>query len=399
MSPGSHVSDVDAMTCFLYQSILDPDLGRIIPVFRDMERLLGTDFTHVVAWNRKEERICLNFVTEASVSSAASLYESYYQHVDPRRGIAAALDTGEVFACHDYLDHHYVSHNEFYQDFLIPLGPRYIMAANIARNDTLDAHVVVNYVQGRPEFSASQRAKFKRIVPHLVNWIDLLSKFEVILNLTQSFEAGLSAMQDGVIIFDACKRIGYVNPAGHQYLRTNAAGGGLRLSFAFEDAIEHALERVIRQRIALKLATRGSTPSGPATFEISMVPLPRDGFTVGNETTSVSPNAEQPVSSRVSFLGHFSSSAAMVVIKKLQPRRKDGAFLRAQYGLTPAEADVAVAFIAGATLERLAQSRKTALSTVRTQIRAITAKLGASNLQDLIRKAALMPDEPRGGSG
>ncbi|HVB84289.1 MAG TPA: LuxR C-terminal-related transcriptional regulator, partial [Rhodanobacteraceae bacterium] len=98
-------------------------------------------------------------------------------------------------------------------------------------------------------------------------------------------------------------------------------------------------------------------------------------------------------------LGRFSSSAAMVVIKKLQPRRKDGAFLRAQYGLTPAEADVAVAFIAGATLERLAQSRKTALSTVRTQIRAITAKLGASNLQDLIRKAALMPDEPRAGFG
>ncbi len=68
------------------------------------------------------------------------------------------------------------------------------------------------------------------------------------------------------------------------------------------------------------------------------------------------------------------------------PRRPTAHGLRLLYGLTPAEARVACALAAQETPKEVAYRLGVELSTVRTQLRSIQAKLGASSQTDLVRR-------------
>jgi DNA-binding CsgD family transcriptional regulator len=60
------------------------------------------------------------------------------------------------------------------------------------------------------------------------------------------------------------------------------------------------------------------------------------------------------------------------------------------YGLTPAEAAVALAAAEGHTAERIATDRATTVNTIRTQLRRALEKSGAANLRELTRIVTLM---------
>jgi DNA-binding CsgD family transcriptional regulator len=61
------------------------------------------------------------------------------------------------------------------------------------------------------------------------------------------------------------------------------------------------------------------------------------------------------------------------------------------FGLTSAEASVALALAAGRSAEEIAAERAVSLPTVRTQIRQILAKTGALHVRDLVRLLAGLP--------
>lgn len=73
----------------------------------------------------------------------------------------------------------------------------------------------------------------------------------------------------------------------------------------------------------------------------------------------------------------------------IAPRREDSskrraAILRAAYGLTPAETEVALQLAAGNTAERISADRNVALGTVRVQIKAIQRKLNVRRQVELV---------------
>ena len=59
--------------------------------------------------------------------------------------------------------------------------------------------------------------------------------------------------------------------------------------------------------------------------------------------------------------------------------------MRELFGLTPAEAEVALALVGGATKGAVARQRRSQVSTVNTQVRSILAKTGTANLRDFER--------------
>lgn len=60
--------------------------------------------------------------------------------------------------------------------------------------------------------------------------------------------------------------------------------------------------------------------------------------------------------------------------------------LQAAYGLTAAEAGIALGLSQGLSIEQIAQERATSLWTVRTQLRSACAKLGVSRQAELVAK-------------
>ena len=81
----------------------------------------------------------------------------------------------------------------------------------------------------------------------------------------------------------------------------------------------------------------------------------------------------------------------MIVLRDIQtPMAPDAALFQDLFGLTAAEAAVAVALLGGRTAEDLARLRKVSLDTVRAQIRTVLDKSEASNLRDFERIGATL---------
>lgn len=97
--------------------------------------------------------------------------------------------------------------------------------------------------------------------------------------------------------------------------------------------------------------------------------------------------------------------AALVVMEQFRaPGRLSPALLRALFGLSPAEAEVASDLAGGASAEDVARARRVALDTVRTQIRSILSKSDSANLRAFDHKLGAIlaarrrrPPGPDGG--
>jgi DNA-binding CsgD family transcriptional regulator len=79
------------------------------------------------------------------------------------------------------------------------------------------------------------------------------------------------------------------------------------------------------------------------------------------------------------------SPALLLLIRPAKKAERIQA-LRGVYRLTPAEAEVANAVADGSTLQEIAKLRSASLTTVRSQLQAVFAKLGVQRQSDLIRK-------------
>jgi DNA-binding NarL/FixJ family response regulator len=80
-----------------------------------------------------------------------------------------------------------------------------------------------------------------------------------------------------------------------------------------------------------------------------------------------------------------------VVARELaQPLQLRRGILSDLYGLTHAEAVVAVSLAGGRTAEDVARARQVSLDTVRTQVRTVLRKANAANLRDFERILALV---------
>ena len=76
---------------------------------------------------------------------------------------------------------------------------------------------------------------------------------------------------------------------------------------------------------------------------------------------------------------------ALILLRALAAAREPpkAELLRTLFGLTPAEAEVARALAGGATKGTVAAQRGSRVSTVRTQVRSVLEKTGATNLREL----------------
>jgi DNA-binding CsgD family transcriptional regulator len=79
-------------------------------------------------------------------------------------------------------------------------------------------------------------------------------------------------------------------------------------------------------------------------------------------------------------------AAVMVVARVPRDPMKLSPLLQATFGLTAAEAGIALGLSRGLSIEEIAQERATSLWTVRTQLRSACAKLGVSRQAELVAK-------------
>ncbi len=322
-------------------------------------------------------------------------YASRYVLLDPYRASAREVSVeetvrrrGDVRLGHEIIpDASYVK-SEFYDDFGRKSSRRYMIGGLIGMSKVIPLGLHRD-AASRP-FGEGDKRTLSQLLPHLQRGLQMRAR---LAPTTSSLGAGaLDALPIGVIVVDREMRILYNNAEAAALLsdsqsvlssvqpRPGPVTGASRL-FARHPHDNAQLCRLVAA------AARGGAGGG---MQIHARPgaLPGDCATL---SALVCPALRHLSSSTQLNTGTSIIHGAATVLTRhlLRPSSPPVRLLTDLFGLTRSEAEVAVALAGGVTAEDVARTRRVSLDTVRSQIRTILRKTGATGLRDFERIIAL----------
>jgi DNA-binding NarL/FixJ family response regulator len=302
-------------------------------------------------------------------------YSAWYHRLDPYRANAAsAFASGRIPAAHRVLLGEEIvpdpvfTRSQFYADFARKTGRRYMIGGLLGLRDATPIGFHREAAAG--PFDEDDRRTLLALLPHLQRALQLRER--LVCDSAQLGAAALDAVPFAVIIVDGSMRVLHGNHAA------------VRLASA--------------ARSGLTIARTGPQPG---IGELHLVARHRDDHALLGDaatTASIAVLVSPALSSRVARAPpdeprRVMPGAAMIVARDLAALSVPSLKLMSDlYGLTRAEAEVAVALAGAATAEDVARARRVSLETVRSQVRSILGKTNAASLRDLERLLALGSD-------
>jgi DNA-binding NarL/FixJ family response regulator len=252
---------------------------------------------------------------------------------------------------------------------VVPLGAAGIMPVGLHRPD------------GDEPFTKAEAQLLDLLLPHLRRAMQLRHRLSPGPSSAPPGLAALDALAMAVIVVDADMRIILANAAaeaiapGGGAVRIVRGKGGAGLRRSMLTAVHHVDQAELS---ALVKATAAGASSGGAVRLRDLTLQPALAALVS------------PLPGRLSDGGGLSgrvAGQALILLRNLRllPSPPDHESIRALFGLTPTEAEVACALYGGATKNAVAVARGLRESTIRTHVAAILSKTGAVNLRDLER--------------
>ncbi|KXU86994.1 hypothetical protein CI15_16685 [Paraburkholderia monticola] len=331
-------------------------------------------------------------------------YASRYVLLDPYRASAREVSVeetvrrrGDVRLGHEIVpDASYVK-SEFYGDFGRKSSRRYMIGGLISVSKVIPLGLHRD-AASRP-FSEEDKRTLSQLLPHLQRGLQMRAR---LVPTTSSLGAGaLDALPIGVIVVDREMRILYNNAEAAALLSDSQSGlssGRPRpgtVTSAFRLFARHPDDDAQLCRL-VAAASRGGAGGGMQIHA-------RPGVSPGDSTmlsALVCPALRHLSSSTQPNMGTGVVHGAATVLTRhlLRPSSPPVGLLIDLFGLTRAEAEVAVALAGGVTAEDVARTRRVSLDTVRSQIRTVLRKTGASGLRDFERLIALSSTMHTSGS-
>jgi DNA-binding CsgD family transcriptional regulator len=321
----------------------------------------------------------------------SAIYREHYAW-NPWTYAMARVPFGRAVSANSLLESSTISKTAFYADVLAPQG--IVDALNISHRAMAQDGGV-----GGIGFNLSTRGadqakegvrRLQRLTPHLCRAVDATLKLGHLADGTRQLARVLQLMPNPALLLDGKGRITLANPAAESLLRTKdglalARDGGLRLAAALPRETA-ALSRALAQALAVASGTdtelgeplRLTRPSGAPPLLVLPVPLPPPAFALW----------EMLEQARVLVL----------IVDPGAQSRATAASIEATFGLTPAEARVAVLIGSGLSGPETAAMLGISRSTVKTHLKRCFEKTGVHSQVGLARIVGAMPiDRSIGG--
>jgi DNA-binding CsgD family transcriptional regulator len=275
--------------------------------------------------------------------------------------------------------------SEYYADFARHYERRHMIGGIVGVDDAMPVGVFRG--EGARPFGEAERRLLQALLPHLQNALELRARLACDEQSAWLTRAALDALPFGVALVDAGLKIGFVNEVAGRYLAGSDAGlfsirsgphagSGLYLGALSRD-----------EAAALRRLVGSATSGGPGG---AMQVRSRDGSTVAVLVNSVPRGMMQDLAAAIPA-APLTEALAIVIIRPVDRRAAPPPDMLCDlYGLTRAEAAVAVALVGGATAEQVARQRGVSLMTVRVQIRSILGKSTCENLRELEHQLAIL---------
>lgn len=295
----------------------------------------------------------------------AALYVEHYHRVDPFAGLGRMLTNNRVITGDHAIDVEAYRRSEYWNDFAAHHGQGFhMMGARISLDGGRFALIGMLRPEACGHFDTAETALLDRLVPHLRQAIDLRLRLDAAV--TGSANAALLAGALGTAAVLRPDGVLHVAPpaftAAAARLGLSLAGGQVTLP----DTRAAARFAALLGRIAEGGAGGVLEITPPDSTERSFLELRR-------------------LPGEAQFL--------LLTLRMPRPTAERRAIIRETFTLSPAEADVALAMLEGASAEQIAERRGTALSTVRTQWGQVLLKAQVANTRELARLAGRMLGE------
>jgi len=339
-----------------------------------VSELLNCWVTQLLGVDLPNQRIMYTYEGGWSSAEPVVEYLRHYHAEDPHIRSVLSFPLGEWYHSSDHFDDISIATHPYYQDFLIPYNNKFISGTKVFESESTVIVFAAIRSTSTDAFDSEMRKQMDRLSFHMQQAIALWRRQR---QVNQSAAVGrelLDRMAAPVMLIDAERRISVANQSALSLM--SKAGPFQPLSGALHVTDREADRRLTLALRRLELGGKPSLVSEPR-LERAFVNISTDDSKISVCLIAIRPEAT---------LGAFSQEpVAMVLFHDLMARVElDPFVLSTAYGLSPAEARIAVALTAGKVPKQIASANNVSLATVRTQLKSLYRKMAVSSSGELI---------------
>lgn len=370
--------DLERLIEDVYEAALAPE--RWASVLATAGRALGSTSASAL-WFDGADSTLIHAETWNVDPEAVGAYDQHYVAICPRLRMSGHFAAGEVYDDHHVRAAPTPAEREYYA-FMDAVGCGLARTMLAERNGTLRMGLNFYGPSGegtRPE----ERRLLHALAPHVRRACHLTLR---VADLAEQAAFGLDLFErfSAMALLDSHGRVRRINARAAGIV---AQGDGLRLVRGFLHAESPAEDARLQREIGAALGPKGADAPSPEGFALLSRPSGRPAWAVSAIPLSRRLRRGRPVPAR-----------ALVTIAETVPR-VDPARLRRGFGLSAAEAGIAVALAEGKRPEEIAAARGASVATVRAQLKSIFAKLDVSTQAQLVGRVAAacgmrLPSDP-----
>lgn len=256
--------------------------------------------------------------------------------------------------------------NRFYREWVAPQGVAYAAGGIILREGGWMTQIIVQRAATQAPFVRAELALLDRLVPHLQRAIQMRQRFaELQLGQHMLSGGGLDLLAMPAFLFNEDGKVAQVNRSAQRWLPDER-------HLWLDEGHLSTPDPLVNRRISLELSKALRVCRGEGSYLNGVVLLPRSARTALMLMIVLLP---------------FSSGRYATVLFAFDPELAPAVtadMVRRLFGLSEAEAQLAIALCAGKTLDDAATERGTSVHTTRSQLKSIFGKTGAKRQADLV---------------
>lgn len=208
----------------LYEAVMEPELWSEVMTL--CGRYVGGIAGHMLTIDKRSNLPIFSVCGgEMATLEHEGAYVEHYMAIDPRlkSNMLSDAPLHDWRCCHGYLNQKFVDRDEFYQDFLIPIGGRYMLAAWV--DDTPELHSVIGLHRSSKHspFNEVDRAAAQRFGHHLQRALRLHANTQSLQAKADLGASVIDALVWPLFIVDGKARVLLLNTKAEQVL-TDTSG-------------------------------------------------------------------------------------------------------------------------------------------------------------------------------
>lgn len=282
------------------------------------------------------------------------------------------LPQDKVIALEDILPDDELVHSDYYLHYLQPIGLFRILGVDTAEPGGMLARLRFSRQQSEPRFDAGERRLVELITPHLRLAIEIYARLNRMTSERDLYAGAVDQLSVATVILDEQGRVLNTNAVARAMLDEADGLGqrGQRLHIASrpaDKALQEALESIARarrgQEPSVVKALRVPRSAGRSDLGLVIRPVPTSEWSEGQSSPCTAVFISDP---------DFRDSASQQTLGEL-------------FGLTPAEANLAILLARGLSLAEVSEAQNISPHTARAQLKSIFSKTGVSRQAELVR--------------